>query len=104
MKKARGRWNVICAAAVGMNEQCQTYDKLLTEANQASFPLFYLRGGLDKSKLRGFNGMMINMLAEDLEKSNKPENAEMIKLLKSGADYFSEENLAGIIAFTLDKI
>ncbi|MGN0650993.1 MAG: hypothetical protein ACI4KM_11190 [Oscillospiraceae bacterium] len=104
LKKAGKRWRLVCSAAVGMNKPGKTYNKLLKEANPVSFPIFYLRGGINPGKLRGFSGLMIKMLAEDLEKSNKPENDETIQLLKSGGDFVSEENLSEIIAFTLDKI
>ena len=104
LKKACKRWNVVCAAGVGMNAPSRTYSDILTEANPSSFPIFYLRGGMNANKLRGFGRLMIKMLTEELEKSNKPEDAEIIKLLKTGGDYVSEENLAELIAFTLDKI
>lgn len=104
LKKACKRWNIVCAAAVGMNAPSEAYTKLLTDANKAAFPLFFLRGGLDKSKLRGFDRLMINMLTEELEKEGKPENAEIVQLLKTGGDFVSEGNLAEIIAFSLDKL
>lgn len=104
LKKALGRWNVVCIAAVGMNIPAHTYEDLLAEKNHTSVPIFYLRGGMDITKLRGFSKLIIKMLAEELEKSGKPDDAEIVNLLKHGGDFFSEANLAELTAFTLDKI
>ncbi len=102
--KARKLWNVAAAGAVGMNPRSEENTKIVREANKAECPLFYMWGGLDNSKLKGINKMMLGIVRDSLIKENKPEYADAIKVFKEGGDFVSEEYLEELIAFMLMKL
>lgn len=101
LKKAKKRFKLVCACAVGMNPASEKYSKIITEANSADCPLFYLRGTLDYSKLNRIQKMLLNSIRIDLEKQKKPGTEDIISLLRDGGDFVSEESLSEVIAFML---
>ncbi len=103
LPKALKKWNVLCAGAVGMNPDCGKYREILRESNKTDIPLFYLRGALDLSKLRWLQRKLLQTIRTDLEKQKKPGTEEMIRVLRDGCDFVSEENLAEITAFALSR-
>ena len=60
---------------------------------------FYLRGGLNFDKLTGLKKKLLQFVGNMMEKENKTENEEMIKLFKDGADYVSDKNLKPMLDF-----
>ena len=97
--KARKRFDVQAVCGVGL---CTT-GALLTEVRKAAripadVPLFTLQGGMDRSKLKGMNKIMIDTLEKMLSISKKPSEATsaMLELLKNGGNFVSEENLAEV--------
>lgn len=103
LPKALKKWNVVCAAAVGMNPDCKTYREILRDSNKTEVPLFYLRGALDLGRLKWLQRKLLQTIRTDLEKQKKPGTEEMISVLRDGCDFVSEENLKEIIAFALSK-
>lgn len=101
LKKAARRWNVKAAGAVGLNPFSEANNNILIEKNKPDFPLFYLQGGLDHSKLKGLKKKLILMIRDNLARENKPENSDVIKVLSDGGDFVSEENLTALLAFAL---
>lgn len=101
LKKAVRRWNVKAAGAVGLYPMSETNTNILIAKNKPDFPLFYLRGGLDYSRLKGMKKKLIMMIRDNLIRENNPENAELIKVLTDGGDFVSEENLTALLAFGL---
>ncbi len=101
LKKAARRWNVKAAGAVGLYPVSETNNNVLIAKNKPEFPLFYLRGGLDYSKLKGMKKKLLLMIRDNLVRENNPENDELVKVLTDGGDFVSEENLTGILAFAL---
>ena len=77
----------------------ENYVKSLKEANKLQENLFYLHGGLDYTKLKGIKRKVLQLVGTAMEKENKPENQEMIKIFKNGADFVSEKNLEPMIEF-----
>lgn len=104
LDKAKKQWSVIAAAAVGMNPKTDENTEIVRKANKLEIPLFYLWGGLDNTKLRGINKMMLGMVRDSLIKENKPEYADAIEVFKNGGDFVSEENLTELVAFALTKM
>lgn len=102
-KKAQKRWNIAAVGAVGMNPQCEANTQLIGQANNPQCPLFYLRGGLDASRLKPMQKWTLDMVCKGLEKENKAEYADAVALLKQGGDFYSEENLSALLAFVLLK-
>lgn len=89
--KAKKFFRVKAAVAVGMTEESKTYTETLRTANAVSVPLFYLRGGVNPAKLKGMKKFILRMVAKQTEKQNKPEDKELIDILKNGGSFFSEE-------------
>ena len=104
LDKAKKQWSVIAAAAVGMNPKTDENTEIVRKANKLEIPLFYLWGGLDNTKLKGINKMMLGIVRDSLIKENKPEYADAIEVFKNGGDFVSEENLTELVAFALTKM
>lgn len=98
---ARRRWDVKAACAVGMFPECEANTTALTEKNKPQCPLFYLRGGLDPSRLTGLRRKLLGLVRDDLVREGKPENKALAELLTTGADFVSEEALSQVAAFCL---
>lgn len=99
-KKAAGQFDISAVCAVGLCDTGTALDEV-RKANSLpeAMPLFTMQGGMDKTKLRGINKLMINMLTKGLSSSSeRSENDErMLELLTHDRSYVSEENTA---AFT----
>ncbi len=99
--KAKKQWSVKILAAVGMNPLSDKNTEIVKDANQPECPLFYLPGGLDNDKLSGMYRMMLGMVRKSLEKENKPEYADAIKMFREGGDFYSEEYLEGLVTMAM---
>ena len=99
-KKATKKYKVSAICAVGL---CDTGTAVaeVRKANSISeeTPLFTMQGGMDKTKLRGINKFMINMLTKGLSSRKKrTENDErMLELLTHDKNYVSEENITAFM-------
>ena len=62
-----------------------------------------MQGGLDYTKLKGIKRKMLQLVEIAIEKDNKPENQEMIKIFKNGANFVSEKNLEPMVQFLNSK-
>lgn len=100
-KKAARRWNVKAVGAVGLYPELEANIRTLEGKNKPSCPLFYLRGGLDYSRLKGIKKKLIQVVRDNVARENKPENAELLDVLTNGGDFVSEENLTELVAFGL---
>ena len=95
-KKATKKYKISAICAVGL---CDTGTAVaeVRKANSISeeTPLFTMQGGMDKTKLRGINKFMINMLTKGLSsRKERTENDErMLELLTHDKNYVSEENI-----------
>lgn len=104
LKKAAKRWDLVCAAGVGMNPPGKTYLEIIRNANPIDCPLFYLPGALYTDKLGWLQKKLISAILSDLEKQAKPETEDMIRVLRDGCDNVSEENLEQLAAFALGNL
>lgn len=93
-------YQIAAVCAVGL---CET-GTLIKEVRKTislpqDIPLFTMQGGMDHSKLRGFNKLMINMLiwALSRQKELTDDKQQMLTLIKKGGDYVSEDNLAEVL-------
>ena len=92
-------YNIKCIGAVGVYTIEKNYIESLIQANKVNVKLFYLRGGLDLNKLTGLKKKVLQFVGNMIEKENKTENQEMIKLFKNGANYVSDKNLKPILEY-----
>lgn len=101
-KKAVQQFNITAVCAVGL---CDTGTALaeVRKANSIpeSIPLFTMQGGMDKSKLRGINKLMIKMLTKGIiSKQDKTEDDKrMLYLLNNDKNYVSEENTTAFLGW-----
>lgn len=93
------RYNVKCVGAVGAYPAEKNYIESLKKANNVDVELFYLRGGLDFNKLTGLKKKLLQFVENMMEKEDKAENQEMIKLFKDGGNYVSDENLKPMLKY-----
>ena len=103
---AAKRLSVCAVCAVGL---CDT-GTLVAEVRRASsipqdIPLFSLQGGIDRSRLKGMDKLMISMLARGLaaQKQRSPQDDRMLELLRQDRSYVRQENLAGILQWYRER-
>ena len=97
----------ICAVcAVGL---CDT-GTLTTEVRKATaipedIPLFTLQGGMDRSRLKGMDKLMISMLTKGLasQKQRSAQDDRMLELLSRDESYVSPENLAEVLQWYKER-
>lgn len=101
--KARKRFALCAVCAVGL---CDT-GSMLAEVRKATaipedIPLFTLQGGFDRSRLKGLNKLMIDLLIKGLssQAQRSEQDERMLCLLQKDANYVSEENLADVLTCT----
>ena len=98
--KAANRFSVCAVCGVGL---CDT-GTLISEVRKATsipegIPLFTLQGGIDRSRLKGMDRLMISMLTKGLaaQKQRSAQDDRMLELLSKDESYVSTENLSGIL-------
>ncbi|MGN1299055.1 MAG: flavodoxin domain-containing protein [Candidatus Scatovivens sp.] len=101
--KVKNRYTIKCYGAVGLFPIDENYIKNLKESNKLDKDLFYMQGGLDYTKLKGIKRKILQLVGNAMEKDNKPENQEMIKIFKNGANFISDKNLEPMIKFLSTK-
>ncbi len=99
LKKALGRFNVVAVCAVGLYPKTDAITRTLNEKNKTGCPLFYLRGGLDYSKICGLRKKLLLTIRDTLRRENKPDSEELIDVLTNGGDFFDEDYLSEPVAF-----
>ena len=98
--KAANRFSVCAVCGVGL---CDT-GTLISEVRKATsipegIPLFTLQGGIDRSRLKGMDKLMISLLAKGLaaQKQRSDQDERMLELLNKDESYVSPENLAEVV-------
>lgn len=99
LNKVRNKYDIKCYGAVGVYPADNEYIETLKKTNNIDKPLFYMRGGIDYTKLEGLKRKVFQMVGKALEKENKEENKELVKMFKNGANFVSEENLKEILQY-----
>lgn len=100
LNKAKREFKVSAVCGVGL---CDT-GTMLQEVQKANalpedFPLFTMQGGMDKTKLRGLNKLMINMLTKGLasQKERSETDERMLYLLTHSENHVSEKNTTSFL-------
>lgn len=104
--KATKRFTVCAVCGVGL---CDT-GTLIYEVRKATsipedIPLFTLQGGLDHSRLKGMDKLMISMLTKGLasQKQRSSQDERMLELLRKDGSYVSPENLAEVLQWYKER-
>lgn len=104
LKKAQKRYTIECCGAVGIYPEGEEYLKSLKDSNQIEQEnFFYLRGGIDYTKLKGIKKKVLQMVGSAMEKENKLENKELISVFKYGNNFVNEANLEPMIQYLKSK-
>lgn len=96
LKKAVKLFNVKAICAVGLANNTQQLVLQLKSINNINdTPLFYLQGGYDSNKLKGFNKFVMKMFAKMLNKKGDKttDEIQMLELIQNGADFVNEESV-----------
>ena len=101
--KIKHRANIICTIAVGINPYSKENDEKLIQTNQVNTPFFYLPGGIDYTKLKGISKILLKLVTDQRIKENKPEDKEVIPIMKMGGSLVKEENLIPIMEYLTKK-
>lgn len=104
LKKVKD-YNVKVLVAVGMNKPTNknTKDLLVINGIEKEENFFYLQGGVDYNKLRGFKKMLLKMVGNKVIKDNRKEDKEIIEVFKNGGNFVKKENLDEIIKYLNKK-
>ena len=97
-------YDVKCIGAVGVYPTEKNHIESLRKTNKVNAELFYLRGGLNYNKITGLKKKVLQFVGNMMEKENKVENQEIIKIFKEGANYVSYENLEPMLKYVNSKL
>ena len=95
LSKILKKYNVKVVIAVGALAYSIDYLNTLKDANNIKLPFFYLRGGIDYSKLNFFFRKFLPVIGKDIAKDDK----ELLNLFKNGGDFVTKDNLNEVLAF-----
>ena len=95
LSKALNKYNVKAIIAVGALAHSKDYLNTLKDANNIKLPFFYLRGGIDYSKLNFFFRKFLPVIGKDIAKDDK----ELLNLFKNGGDFVNKDNLKEVLNY-----
>lgn len=95
LSKILKKYNVKVIIAVGALAYSKDYLNTLKNNNNIKLPLFYLRGGINYSKLNFFFRKFLPVIGKDLAKDDK----ELLNLFKNGGTFVTKDNLKEIINY-----
>ncbi len=93
--KVDNKYDIICYGAVGAYPYSDKYLKELKIANNIDKPLFYLRGGIDYSKLNIFQKILVKLVGKTMK--NSDEKTQI--MFKQGYDFVKKDNLEEIVKY-----
>lgn len=95
LSKILKRYKVKVVIAVGALAYSEDYLNTLKDANNIKLPFFYLRGGIDYSKLNFFFRKFLPVIGKDIAKDDK----ELLNLFKNGGDFVNKDNLKEVLNY-----
>lgn len=110
MEKARRKFDVRAAAAVGMTPpQDKMVPELKEDNNLHELPLFYLQGGAAPERLRGLKKLIFQMAVKLTKKAASANGEkdraaeETLRVMETGGDFVSMENLKELLAWLKEE-
>ena len=95
LSKILKRYKVKVIIAVGALGYSKDYLNTLKDANNIKLPFFYLRGGIDYSKLNFFFRKFLPVIGKDIAKDDK----DLLNLFKNGGDFVNKDNLKEVLNY-----
>lgn len=93
--KIDNKYDIVCYGAVGAYPYSDEYLKELKVANNIDKPLFYLRGGIDYSKLNKFQKLLVKLVGKTMK--NSDEKTQI--MFKQGYNFVKKDNLEEIVKY-----
>ena len=93
LSKVLNKYNVKAIIAVGALAYSKDYVNTLKQTNNIDKPFFYLRGGIDYSKLNFIFRKFLPIIGKDIAKDDK----ELLNLFKNGGDFVTKDSLKYVI-------
>ena len=93
--KIDNKYDIVCYGAVGAYPYSDEYLKELKVANNIDKPLFYLRGGIDYSKLNKFQKLLVKLVGKTMKTSDEKTQI----MFKQGYDFVKKDNLEEIVKY-----
>ena len=93
--KIDNKYDIVCYGAVGAYPYSDEYLKELKVANNIDKPLFYLRGGIDYSKLNKFQKLLVKLVGKTIKTSDEKTQI----MFKQGYDFVKKDNLEEIVKY-----
>ena len=102
---AAKKYRIVCAVGVGMTPESEEQTQKLAEKIKApeGLPVFYLQGGYDKKKLKGFNKAVMNVVEKTIMKrleglpEEKRVEEPVYKMITEGYSVVSAERLQPVV-------
>ena len=104
--RAAKRFELCAVCGVGLCDTGTMTSEVRTATSiPEDIPLFTLQGGLERSKLKGMDKLMISMLTKGLaaQKQRSAQDNRMLELLRRDESYVSPENLAGLLQWYMER-
>ena len=98
--KAARRFDLRTVCAVGLCDTGTLTDQVRKATSiPEGIPLFTLQGGIDRSRLKGMDKLMISMLTKGLasKKQRSAQEERMLELLSRDESYVRLENLSEVL-------
>ena len=95
LSKILKRYKVKVVIAVGSLGYSKDYLNTLKDANNIKLPFFYLRGGIDYSKLNFFFRKFLPVIGKDIARDDK----DLLNLFKNSGDFVNKDNLKEVLNY-----
>ena len=102
---AAKKYRIVCAVGVGMSPELPDAAAKLADKIKApeGLPVFYLQGGYDKKKLKGFNRAVMSVVEKTLMKrlealpEDQRKEEPVYKMITEGYSVVSQERLQPVL-------
>lgn len=102
-KTTNSKYNIKCVIAVGFMPPSESNLERIKKGSVVTEDLFYLRGGLDLNKLKGFQKIIIKLMKHIMPLFVKKENNPLADLFENGGYFVKEENLNEVLKYLKKK-
>lgn len=97
LSKILKKYNVKVIIAVGALAYSKDYLNTLKDTNNIKLPFFYLRGGIDYSKLNFFFRKFLPVIGNDVARDDK----DLLNLFKNSGDFVNKDNLKEVLNYLI---
>ncbi len=112
LNKVRNKYKIKAIGAIGLSGYNEEYQEMVKKQNKIDeIPLFYLPGGIDREKQKGFNKWLFNLVVQmSIKEMNKKPESEItedeikrVYYMQHGCDFVSIDHLKDFIHWYEEK-